>query len=205
MPKDDIALRILHGTSVEIPELDIEEQENIDVKALTKYEIYLLTESIGTNSFQDNYLLFKDNINNYDVDEQKLYGNRILTKLDEVYGFNFSEELNLNILEDRIFLDYFIQFLEFENIEFLTTLFRNLDVSLFKINLEQYLEDNSKEVIFTIQSLDIIYTYNKLILNFLTNYNSEDLIKWLIRQTNNNKIEVESNLKMEKEKIKWQK
>lgn len=198
MAKDDIALRILHGKSIEIPELDEELQKNIDIEALIKYEIYLLSESIGTNSFEDNYFLFKDDIFDYEIESKKLLCNRILSKLEKVYEFGFSDDLNLNTFEDRNWLLEFINFVEFDNIDLLIELFYTLDVSLFKIDLEHYLKEKRNEVIFTLQSLDLIYTYNKLILDFLINYNSDDLIKWLIRQTEKNKIEIQTNLQMKK-------
>ncbi|MFW6242593.1 MAG: hypothetical protein ACOC2W_00375 [bacterium] len=199
MTLDDIALRLLHGESTDIPELDEEEQPEREVTAQIKYEIYLLSESIGTNTFEDNYYLFINEINQYNVEDYKILLYRFLEKLDEVYGFVFSEELNLNTFNERMWLLEFIKFLEFNNIEFLTSLYNKMNINLLKIDIDDYLREFSKATIFNIHSLDEIYTYNKLILDYLINYNEYDLITWLIRHTKKNKIEIESNLKMKRE------
>lgn len=196
---DDTALRLLHGESIDILELDQEEQEQRSVDALIKYEIYVLSESIGTNAFESNYYLFKDDINNYEIENFKFLLERFLEKLDDKYGFQFSEELNLNSFNDRLWLFDFIKFLEFDNIEFLTFIYEDINVNILRINIEDYLREFSKTILFHIHSLDLIYTYNKLVLDYLINYNEYDLITWLIRQTKKNKNEIQTNLTLRKE------
>lgn len=194
---DDVALRLLHGGATEIQELDPEEQENNDSEALIDYETYVFTESIGGEDFENNYYLFINEIKNQEIRNLKVSLNRILEKVNDIYDFSFSEELDLNVYEERNWLLDFIKFIEFDNLEFLASLYENMELESIKDikDLDEYLENNSKLILFTIQSMEMIYTYNKLILDFFLNYNEQSFIRWLIKQTKKHKYDIELKLK----------
>lgn len=188
---DDVSLRLLYGKATEIPEVDSEQLENNEIDAMFYYTAYLFTESIGKENFEDNYYLFINDVKNQDVDNIKIILNRSLNKIDEVYDFVFSEEIELNSLEERTWLMDFIKFIEFDNLEFLKNLYNDLDVDFDNIKrVKQYLKNNKNDVLFSIQSLNMIYSYNKLILDFLINYNGDNLIDWIIKQSEKHKIEL---------------
>lgn len=197
---DDVSLRLLYGESTEIQELDPEEQIDRENDALEKYEVYMFTESIGTNVFEDYYYLFSNEVLNQEIEGLKTTLNRIIEKLNEVYDFSFSEEVELNISEERTWLFEFIKFLEFDNLEFLESLYDNFEIDFSNVkDVHEFLKDKSKYVIFTIQTMDMIYSYNKFIVDFLMNYNEESLIKWLSDQTENHKLELKIQNRRRKE------
>lgn len=195
---DDTSLRILYGESQEILEVDQDEQEDRSVNALNSYDTYIFTESIGTPEFKTNYFLFINEIKLYDIRDLKDVCFRVLDKVEEVYEFNFSENPNFNILEERMYLFDFIKFLEFDNVDFLSDLYNNLNITLIGFDVDDYIDKNSKKILFTIQSMNQIYTYNPFILDFILNYNKSTFMKWIKKQTRINKIEIETNIRIKK-------
>lgn len=194
MSLDDTSLRLLYGRSTFIPELDEEEQENRDENAITEYETYLLTNSIGTESFEYNFLVFSNSILGQDIEDLKNTVERILERMEDVYGFGFFESVNMNSKNDLENIIDLIKFVEFDNLQFLTDVWSNLQTDPLEVeDIPEYCNQYSTNIVIAVDSMLEVYTYNKFIISFLRTYNKDNLISWFSNKSEENSLEI-SNL-----------
>jgi len=183
-------VRVLAGNSVRTFELDDEEEKGKENIASFLHDFSDIINSIGTEEFKTIYLIAKNDIRKQDIIAQKELCNSILEKIEEVYEFIFPENIYIDSQEDVDRVLEFLEFLEYDHIDFLARLWAFLGEDLKNLNIEEYCYSNSKKVISEIEEVDEISNINEMVSIFLRTYYKKGILGFIITRTVNNRMEI---------------
>lgn len=129
----------------------------------TSYEMKELIDNIGKINFKNNYLLFKEDLNNKSIDFKREICRILLEKIRIYYGFEFS--IKPDFPTEKSISDFFkfIEFIEYDH-EFI------IDKIVEQTNVEmndEWINDNFENIIKIIENNYNHYYENDYIINFL--------------------------------------
>lgn len=192
MIEDNVKFLITSSTKL----LDYEEDDDIQVENIKEktneeqYESLLLIDSIGKNNFKE---VYNDSINfikSMPIDKQKILCSNILLKVEEEYGIFFMTNIDLNTKEDFDEVYLFLEFIEFNYIEFISNIWKFLDFDLRKDNVKQYCLNNSDKIIKEIDKQLETNFLQEIILDFLRTNIKSVIIDLFIKMTEKSKTEI---------------
>ena len=186
---------ILLGASVIDSEADNNDQEDSDYianEAIFESRSVDILDSIGSYEFKNIYRTLINDIKLQIFDDQKIFFNSVLAKISEVYDFEFSVKMDIYDIEELNNLYSFLEFIEYNNIDFITSVWKFLDVDLSKINIEKYCLKNKELIIKEIdEQIETNLLDEKSILFLRTYYKIDE---WFCRNSEKSKIEILTNL-----------
>jgi len=192
--------KILLGNSLSIPEedevntgeyffkkyntvnSDLDKDVLNDMSALFSYYFSEILNYIGNDKFKLNYLMVKNEIKKEcSIKIQRRLCFAILEKINEIYNFEFPENLDL-LNQDNIddFLK-FIEFLEYDNEKFILSIWTFLDTTLSLDTIKSYCANNKENIITEVEENVQTNNFSPYIKIFLLNYEKEYFIKWFIK------------------------
>jgi len=176
-------LETLIGSSIPLPEVEDDLEKDLESIAETRYEFEEVLNKIGEEDFKELYLVMKDSIKNREFKNQVVFCNNILDKLKERYSIEFSETLYFYSKEDINNLYIFLEFIEYNCINFFSDIWKFLEVDLRKIDIKKYCTENQDIIVKEIN--DQLETHNLigLITEFIRTYNKLNLIELFIKRT----------------------
>lgn len=116
-----------------------------------QYEFIDLIENIGKEEFKSTYLNFINDIRNQSLENQRTLCQHIIDKVQEVYEFEFPEKITIYDRSDIEDIYRFIEFLEYDNVDFFIEISKGLDIKS-DIDLDEYKN----------KILNQIHDYNKI-------------------------------------------
>jgi len=193
--------KILLGNSIEAPEVDMDEkQENGDYpyqeSALQDYYFAIIINNIGKKEFQENYLISKNIVISYPVQQQLNLIAMIKDKLEELYDFEIPKYLYPDNQEDINNVLEFLEFLEYDNEKFLTEIWYYLNVNNI-INIDNICSSKEKQIMLEVEEQLESQYFSQLTSYFLRTYNKDQFIKWFA--INSKKIKTRILLTIRKE------
>lgn len=160
-------------------------------EAIFKSSAVDIRDSIGTDDFKLTFQVLIQDILDQEFKFQKRFiDNEIKPKIEEVYDYVFPE--NAEITDETDVLEYleFLKFVEYNNVDFLATVWRFLEADLMKIDIEDFCWKNADRIIKETEDQLESRDDPRLISIFLRTYYKEKFIEWFIKNTTKNKIEI---------------
>jgi len=183
---------IICGKSVSpTEELDIEEHlpERVQTAILQSSQMDII-DNIGINDFIYTYKELKNDILTYPFKNQKRFVERVIEKISEVYDFVFPMNIDINTMENITDFYAFLEFLEYDNIKYISRVWKFLDTDIMKVDIEKYCKDNSNMIIKECESQIESYDLNEIISMFLRTYTKEKFIEWFTKISTQSRIEI---------------
>ena len=198
------ALEALLGDILDPPEgLDPNEaqMEGDFSKGLYDSSKIELLDAIGTPDFKDEWLVLKGDIQNETLKLQRIFSEQTLDKISEIYDFEFPIKLDLDVQGQIDDFYKFLQFLEYENTEFIINVWQFLGPkNLIKLDIEKFCNDNDNKIIKETEEQLEIHPQPGMIALFLRTYYKEKYIEWFIKNSIKAKFEITVELNQRKEK-----
>lgn len=185
--------KVFIAAMTELPEMDgdQDELEALFDKANFESSTVDIRDSIGTAEFKETWLVLKDYIQFETVQLQQNFSEQTLYKISEVYDFEFSEKISLEIQYDLNLYYEFLEFLEYDNVNFISQVWYFLDIkNLMKLDIEQFCNSNDDKIIKEIDEQLETHPQSKMIDLFLRTYYKEKMIKWFIKNSESSKVEI---------------
>jgi hypothetical protein len=168
-------------------------QEDEDRRALFAiYEssTFDILDSMNKETFYDTYSVLKSDILSMPYTIQKIFIDKYLDKMGEVYEFEFSPKLvyDTDMAIREMFT--FIEFVEYNSLTVLTYVWKYLD-DIMKVDIDKYVRKNSKIVIDEITNqANLLTTITENDSEFLRTYDKEGIIEWFIDRSKRNKFNI---------------
>jgi hypothetical protein len=189
--------RILSGSSLHLIEVEEDDDKDIVVETNFEYVCLEILRSIGTDDFKSVYLLLIPETRGFPIHQYLSFCRDILSKIDEVYEFQFTNLL-AESEEDCTGALKFLEFLEYDHIDFLTDLFSKLGEDPIKVkNLDQFLEINKEKID---QFTNTLAHESRLVLEFLRTYNWDALKRYLNKIIEKDAVDISIELRLKGEK-----
>ena len=182
----DIAQNILFGGTSYISELDPEENEERAEESEDQYIRYAISETIGTEEFEETVLALGNDLLAQDITGLKDAYTAMAEKIYEVYDYEHPEDIQTSDRNELINYFEFVKFIEYNNVDLFSSIWYEIlndQQSLVSLNIAEFCLDNRDEILSLIENEIESYTYNHIITKFLMYYPSDDLIKWFIGQS----------------------
>lgn len=175
--------KILLGTSIHVLEMDDEEQINNIEEAISNYQILDILYHIGKSNFREIYLNEINDIKLLPIQEQQLFCLAILDKIQQIYDFEFSPTIDFNekLNIENVYL--FLEFLEYDHVNFLVNIWRFLQPDLRHLNIDQFCQKNKNKIIGEVEDQLETYEETRFSSQFLRTYNKNDLVEWITIKT----------------------
>lgn len=173
---------------VQYPEMDDDERmDEFEDDAIYQSSSIDIQDNLGESDFKFVYPILLPDIQTATFDNQRIFCQKMLKKIEEVYDYSFPEkpelESNMHI---NICLE-FIKFLEYDNIIFLSFVWQHLNVKLLELDVESYCNKNQDKIINEVDEQLESHEQNELISTFLRTYYKVKFIEWFIRETERSK------------------
>jgi len=170
------------------PEMD--DQEEIDKSedlGVYNYARINIQDDVGNPQFKDTYLNLIPDIKAQSFERRRIFCQKMLDKIFDVYDFQFSErfEITSDVAIDEV-LD-FIQFLEYDNILFLSLVWEMLKVDIMETNIDAMCKSRQNIIIKEVEEQLETHDQGELISLFLRTYYKEKFIEWFIRESERSK------------------
>lgn len=185
--------RILLGNSVPLPEADLDDDSvqsdtgyPDEESALMQYYFFSAYDGIGKPNFKSDYLSVKNQIFSlYTLKEQQMFVNSIMNKVVEVYDYEPTEKFDVNSYEELDDVYKFLEFLEYDNEEFIISVWKFLKPDIKNLDIEGYCKSHSDKIIREIEEQLVSRDYTWLISDFLRTNNKENMIEWFSEKSKN--------------------
>lgn len=193
---DDKALETLIAGQITPPEMDNYEEDEDRRALISIYEsstIYIL-DVMGQEDFYYVYTNLETDITRMSQDLQSIFIRKYLDKMEEFYEYVL-EPKPTNMTEFKIEdLFSFIEFVEYDNVTFLTYIWKYLD-DIVKVDIDKYVSEHDDEIVeeITNQS-NLMVTLTENISQFLRTYNKDGLLKWFKDHSKRNKYQIFANI-----------
>lgn len=187
--------QLILSTYIEPPETDdsgdAEKLDNRINQAVIQSSAIEILEEISKNDFKYTWLILKDDIKNLIIKDQINFIEQIQEKIYEIYDFSFPEKISLETQYDIENFYEFLEFLEYNNLNFLVKVWSFLGIkNLMKINISDFCIKNSNKIMKEIEIQANDFSDNKLIVLFLKVLYKEKMIEWFSKNSNRLKVEI---------------
>jgi hypothetical protein len=168
----------LIGLSIPLMEVDDEESSlnsEMIYNAEKNADIEDIIENFGKEEFKEIYLNSYNEIKSLDLESRRYLCQKLLEKTYELYSFEFTPKLEFSNDEEIDEFLKFIEYLEFDYIDFLSKIFKGFDLNLLKKDPDTFLNTYIDEII--LRSLE--ESFSLLISNFFRTNNKYNIIEFL--------------------------
>lgn len=183
--------RILLGSSIPVFEVEEDFDRDLAGEASLKYDLLNIINAIGTDNFKQVYLSsiqsVQEELEGF-PEIQEAFFTELSEKIKQVYNFEFPVKLdfsNKGVVKD--FYE-FVEFLEFNYIEFLAKLWSFLNVDLRSLDIDSFCRDHPNLVTKEVDEIVDIGSFNQLVAVFLRTYTKEDLVTFVIKKTTKDRM-----------------
>lgn len=194
------AQKALLSGFLEPPEYDdSEDLDQIEDESIFHSSMLEILEDIGDDDFKVTYLEFINDINLQPFKNKVEFCNRVMEKITEVYDFTFP--VVIEILTDQSYKEFtdYITFIEYDNYRFLSFVWQFLDKDVLKTDIEKYSEENADKIIKEVEEQSQVHPQNSMITVFIRTCYREAFIKWFVKSTEKNKVEIAALIMERKE------
>jgi hypothetical protein len=169
--------KILIGESIPLEEVDDEESNLDDMIPAAELNADLTTiiNYFGTEEFKGLYLNLYNEIRSFELEKQRELCEKLISKISNDYSFDFFPQLTFDNKNDTEEFFKFIEFLEYDYIDFLSEIISGLDLELLKKDINEFLTLNWNQLVLKINS----YQKNEIISKFLRTNNKEGLYDFI--------------------------
>jgi len=185
-------LKVLLGNSIREPEVDYDDEEvkseigyPVEEEALKEYYFVAVVDSMNTPEFKSEYSTAISKIKQYSTEQQLLLAFSILDYIPKKYDFDFSQKYNIYNQRDIDDLYSFLEFIEYDHEDFITSVWKNLNPNPKTLNIKKYCSNNSDKIIFEIEEHLGMRYMPEMIADFLRTNNKENLISWFSNKSSN--------------------
>lgn len=157
--------KILIGESIPLDEVDDEESNLDDMiqSAELNADLTTIINYFGTEEFKGLYLNLYNEIRSFELENQRELCEKLISKISDNYDFEFYPMLTFDNENDTGEFFKFIEFLEYDYIDFLSEIISGLDLELLKKDINEFLTLNWNQLSLRINS----YQTNEIISKFL--------------------------------------
>lgn len=180
--------KIISGSSVRVPEVDDEELENREENTSAGFSMSSILDSIGTDEFKSVYSSLIEEIKLQDIPSQQVFCLDILEKINEVYEFEFPSKVPLDSQTELNRVYEFLEFLEFDYINFLARLWKFLGVDLKTVEIEKFCDKNADKIMTEIDEQVEVLDLPEMISTFLRTYYKEGMIEFVGKRTSKDRM-----------------
>jgi len=185
----DVPNRVLMQADTYMPENDDDEQMDvIEKQAIFESSMVDIIENIGEITFKNTYIDLLPDIQKETFKNRRIFCQRILERVSDVYDFTFPTILDITTETDIDNIHKFIEFIEYDNVLFLSLVWEMLKVNLMKIDIETFCKRNATKIIKEIDEQLETHYQNELITIFLRTYYKEKFIEWFIRESQRSRV-----------------
>lgn len=176
---------------VEYPEMDdAERMDEFEDDAIYQSSSIDLQDTLGKIDFKFIYPILIKDIEAATFNNQKIFCQKMLKKIEEIYDYSFPENPDLTTnIGIKNCLD-FIKFLEYDNIIFLSFVWQHLNVELLITNMTTYSKMNRNKIIQEVEEQLETHEQNELISIFLRTYYKSKFIEWFINHSERSKTQI---------------
>ena len=179
------------GALVQYQEIDDDERmDEIEDYATYQSSSIDLQDNLGEPDFKYVYPILIEDINIQPFENRRIFCQKMLEKVEEVYDFSFPETPELRSPIQLLDCYEFIKFLEFDNVTFLSFVWQHLNVNLLELDVESYCKSNVMKIIVETEEQLESHEQNELISIFLRTYYKDKFIEWFIRETERSKTPI---------------
>lgn len=146
--------------------------------------------SMKTNDFKYIYKELGFDIKQASFKKQRRFFEAVLRKISEIYDFEFPAKIDITNLNDISELYLFLEFIEFDNIDFISRVWKYLRKDIRGLDINKFCFANAIKIIKEVEDQIQSYDFNEKITLFLRTYYKDKFIGWFVRQTENAKIEI---------------
>ncbi len=178
--------KILIGESIPLEEVDDEESNLNDMIPVAELNADLTTiiNYFGTEEFKGLYLNLYNEIRSFELEKQRELCEKLIIKISENYNFEFFPQLTFDNKNDTEEFFKFIEFLEYDYVDFLSEIISGLDLELLKKDINELLTLNWNQLVLKINS----YQKNEIISKFLRTNNKEGLYDFIRSRVEKDKM-----------------
>lgn len=191
MPDNYIKTLIFNTTYIPTLQNDLDTENPIE-NAEAEADMIDILDKIGTDQFRNVYLESMKSVRELSLDKQALFCVDVLNRIQDVYNFEFHRKIYPYSKLDINNVYKLVEFIEFKHLLFLYKLLSGLIIDLRKIDLRFFYESNWKEIQTRILNIEA----RELVKEFLRTNNKENLINFLIRITEKERVEITCVLMM---------
>ena len=180
--------KALLGSDVQLYEVEEDQDQDLAEKASIKYDMMSVLNSLGNEDFKSVYIALMPHIMEQPLDIQRQFCFEFLDKIEEVNNYTFP--VNLDFVSEYSVSDFynFLEFLEFDYINFLAGVWKLLPVNLKAIDIASYCNSESELVISKVDQVVQSEVFPKLVSLFLRTYTKEYLIKFIVEKTDKDRM-----------------
>jgi len=172
-------------------ELDNEETHfDLTSKSILHSSQEDILDNMKTNDFKYIYKELSSDIKQASFKRQRRFCEAVLRKVSEIYDFEFPTNIDITNLNDVNELYLFLEFIEFDNIDFISRVWKYLRKDIKGLDINKFCFANAIKIIKEVEDQIQSYDFNEKITLFLRTYYKDKFIKWFVRQTENAKIEI---------------
>jgi hypothetical protein len=168
-------------------------QEDEDRRALFAiYEssTFDILDSMNKETFYDTYSVLKNDILSMSDTMQKIFIDKYLDQMLEVYNFEFSPKLIYDTQMEIGEMFKFIEFVEYDNLTVLSYVWKYLE-DIIKVDIDKYVRKKYKIIIDEITNqANLLTTITENDSEFLRTYDKEGIIEWFIDRSKRNKYNI---------------
>lgn len=190
--------KTLIGDSIQLMEVDDEESEDIIRTAEINADTGLILDNIGKDEFKEIYMNLSNEIKSLELEKKRELCEKILDKIYEVYDFEFTPKIEFN--DEKTIEDFlkFIKEIEYDYIEFISSIIIGLDLTLLRKNTDLFIQQNIDKIFINIETLNEKGIISGILSNFLRTNSKSGLIEFFTSRFNRDKMMIILNI-MEKE------
>lgn len=181
-------LEVLAGMSLPLPEQDDPDQIQLNDEASIEYDGMEIVSSIGESDFKEIFTLFIQGIQQQEIVDQRRLCLAILNKVKDVYDYSFLPYPTLDTQPDMNDVYDLIKFLNFDHIDYISDVWRYLDVDLKKLDIKRFCYENSIKITAEIEDQINSRDLSKLVSLFLRTYIKDYLMDWFIDATEKSRM-----------------
>jgi len=176
---------------------DDKTQSEVVGDAIIQYDFLQLIENIGMVGFKETYLNFINDIKKQSFLNQQVLCYHMIDQIQKIYNFDFPEKIIISDKNDLNNFYRFVEFLEFDNEEFLIEILNGFDVDFNKIEPKEFCDKNQHEIIKKINFVNPVNLPN-IFLNLYDTLEDEIFIPIISRMILKNKETINNELKIRK-------
>ena len=170
-----------------IPEME-DDEDDIDrdeMIAVFKCDCLNILESIGEENFRPIYENSIISVRSYYIDDQIDFCYQIFEKINEVYEFEFIRKIEIGE-EDVENVYKFLEFIEFDNVDFLEELLEGYAMDIRKIDPQEFILNHWKDL----QTHLLTMNLGEFISDFLRTNTKDNIVNFLSKAIENSKTEL---------------
>jgi hypothetical protein len=163
---------------------DMDIQEEVGIFNFARISI---EDDLATNDFKNTYLNLIPDIKDKSFELKRIFCQKMLDKIFEIYDFQFPTAQDIATDADMARVLEFIQFLEYDNVLFLSFVWEMLKVDITKVDIEVMCKRKENIIINEVEEQVETHYQSELISIFLRTYYKEKFIEWFILQSKRSK------------------